>query len=89
MKNNDKYLELVETLRSNHFYPKIEKLAGGGKETITGLFIFTPSILKEERTNRVREIIGEDFRADYMPNREEIFVQIKSKKNEKQSGKGD
>lgn len=65
--------ELSHQLRSNHLYPTT--LIKGGKEI--GLEVYCPPIQKDSRLEVVKKIIGDEYRADYLPNSD--FILIKQK----------
>lgn len=81
--NINTFSELFDELRSAHFYPKIMTEVSAKKEVITGLSIYCSPLLKENNIERVQEIIGEKFVADFIPNINEIHITIKATTNDK------
>lgn len=75
MNNQNPYADLILELQSSHFYPASIKDAADKK--FIGLSIDCVPILKESKTARVREIVGDRYRVDYIPNKNIIEVSLK------------
>jgi hypothetical protein len=51
------YRELIPFLNDNHFYPDVKKELTLNGENITGLTIYTPSILKDDKLKKIKEVL--------------------------------
>lgn len=71
------YQDLLKKLYDNHFYPNLKIKIKKDEEVIEGLEIPTSPLLQDRKVERVREIIGESFKADYIPNIEVIIIKKK------------
>ena len=69
--------ELLVILQANHFYPGTQTELK--KKGIQALYINCPPILKTERTDRVREVVGEGWKLDWVGNGEDKIVITKQK----------
>lgn len=78
-----KYLDLIPILADNHFMAGKLVEFKKGKEVLTGLWINCFSILKDEKLARVREAIGDNFLADYFPNKGVIEIRAVDPKKKK------
>ena len=43
---------------------------------VRGLIVFCPSLLKEEKTNYIKGLVGDGARVTYLNNQEEIYIEI-------------
>lgn len=77
MSKQKTYAEIIEELKSNHFYPGLITEVTVKKETVIGLWIYCSPILRDDRLSRVREIIGEGFVVDFDPNKQQIEISKK------------
>lgn len=68
------YNELLIKLRGNHLYANIRTRIKKTEEIIEGLELPVSPLLKEDKLSRVREIIGEGFKADYLSTNESILI---------------
>lgn len=66
--------DLVPLLKSNHFYPKIVKEIGMEKDTVVGLEVYCSPLMNVESLERVREVVGGEFRCTWMPNQGYILI---------------
>ncbi len=74
------YADLILELNNCHFYPATLKTIGKKKETITGLSIYCPAILRDSKLQKVAEVVGDKFSVQYIPNKNEIEITLKNKK---------
>lgn len=66
--------DLLKHLNDNHFYPG-KTLVVKKKETVCdGLYLSCPPILKDSKLKKLREVLPEGFKADYLTNLQEIHI---------------
>ena len=72
--------ELIPWLQSNHFYAHKIIEQKKKEDVCVGLTINCPPIVAEDRLARIREIIPEGFKAEYLSNKMEIHITLTLKK---------
>ncbi len=68
------YDELIPFLQSNHFYANKIIEQKKDKAVCVGLYINCPPIVSNDRLVRVREVMPEGFKAEYLSNKMEIYI---------------
>ena len=68
------YDELITHLQNNHFYPAKVMRVKNKSKVMEGFQIDSPSLLKDERQKRLEDIVGQDFRVDWMPNESHFII---------------
>lgn len=71
------YDDLISHLNNNHFYPaKIMKVKNKSK-VVEGLQVDAPPILKDSRGEKIKEVVGEDYSVDWIPNGNYFIIKKK------------
>jgi hypothetical protein len=73
------YDELIIHLNNNHFYPAKRMVVKNKSKVLEGLQVDCPPILKDDREKRLKEVIGEDYSVNWIPNDGNNYFLIKKK----------
>ncbi len=71
------YDTAIQILNNNDIFPKKQIFVDGvdGRH-ITGLRVYCSSLLKDKKTDYIKGLVGHFARVDYLPNDEEILIEI-------------
>lgn len=68
------YAELQTHLRNNHFYATVNSIIKKKDEVIESLEIPCPIFITKEKVNRIQEIVGDGFNAEYVSESEMVLI---------------
>ena len=68
------YKELIPYLQDRHFYPHVSLTQKKDSTEIEWLWLECSPIMSEIKLPKVREVLPEGFRADYISNIQEIHI---------------
>lgn len=71
------YEELRLKMNDNHFYPALITKVKNKSKVTEGLQIDSPPILRDDREKRIKEVVGEDFSVDWIPNGNYFIIKKK------------
>ena len=88
MTRENKYESLIIHLNNNHIYPGSQVKLGLGEETVTGLRVQCPPILKDDKLSYLRGILeGKDCLVSWVGNGADyILIKLKQHNDESQMG---
>lgn len=70
MQTSNPYEEIRSVLIQNGFYPALASRVKNKSKIIEGLQIDSPPILRDERGEKIRKIVGEEYVVTWMGNGE-------------------
>ncbi len=68
------YASLIDKLYNNHFYPALRVKVKKNEEILEAIEVHTSSLMQDRTVERLREVIGDNFKAEYVADSEIVVI---------------
>ncbi len=68
------YRDLIPKLYNNHFYPALIVRVKKNEKILEGVEVNVSPLMKDRTIERLKEIIGEEFKTDYVSTNECVLI---------------